>query len=151
MFEGVQVGGVGGQKQQLVASGLHQLQGGGRVMEAGVVPHDHAVRRQCRQQDFFKISVHHLGVGRTLKCQRRDQLAVPKRADDAGAFPPLARHGFINPFAPGRPPKLTIQAVIHAALVEVKDGLAAELFEFALKEPALHLAAFAVFDEFFLA
>jgi len=46
---------------------------------------------------------------------------------------------------------LTIQPVIHAALVEVKDGLAAELFEFALEEPVLHLAAFAVFYEFFLA
>jgi len=40
--------------------------------------------------------------------------------------------------------------VIHAALVEVKDGPAAALFEFALEEPPLHLAAFAVFDEFFL-
>jgi hypothetical protein len=41
--------------------------------------------------------------------------------------------------------------VIHAALVEVKDGLAAELSEFALKELPLILAAFAVFYEFFLA
>ena len=35
--------------------------------------------------------------------------------------------------------------MIHAAIVEVKDGPAVELFEFALEEPALHLAAFAIF------
>jgi hypothetical protein len=40
--------------------------------------------------------------------------------------------------------------VIHAALVEEKDGLAAKLFEFAQEEPALHLVALAVFYEFFL-
>jgi len=37
--------------------------------------------------------------------------------NDAGAFPPLARHGFINPFTPGCTTKFTIQAVIHAAFV----------------------------------
>jgi hypothetical protein len=41
--------------------------------------------------------------------------------------------------------------VIPAALVEVKDGLAVELCELALEEPALHLVAPAVFYEFFLA
>ena len=46
---------------------------------------------------------------------------------------------------------LTIQPVIHAALVEVKEGLAAEFFEFALEEPPLHFAALAIFYEFFLA
>ena len=46
---------------------------------------------------------------------------------------------------------LTIQAVIHAALVQVKDGLAVESFQFAPEEPPLHLVALAIFYEFFLA
>jgi hypothetical protein len=46
---------------------------------------------------------------------------------------------------------LTIQAVIHAAFVQVKDGLAGELFEFAPEEPPLDLVALAIFYEFFLA
>ena len=46
---------------------------------------------------------------------------------------------------------LTIQAVIHAALVQIKDGLAGELFEFAAEEPPLHFVALAIFYEFFLA
>ena len=46
---------------------------------------------------------------------------------------------------------LTIQAVIHAAFVEIKDGLAGELFQLAAEEPPLHLVAFAIFYEFFLA
>jgi hypothetical protein len=41
--------------------------------------------------------------------------------------------------------------VVHAALVEVIDGLAIELGELALEEPALHLVALAIFYEFFLA
>ena len=45
---------------------------------------------------------------------------------------------------------LAIQAVIYAALIEIKEGLAVELFAFALEEPALHLAALAVFGGFFL-
>jgi hypothetical protein len=118
-------------------------------MEAGVVQHDHAARRQFRQQHLFKINVHHRRVATALKRQWRDPLPVPRRRNNAGAFPPLARHRLLDPFAPGRTPGFTIQAVIPAAFVEVKDGLAAEFSEFALEEPALHLAALAVFFEFF--
>ena len=120
-------------------------------METRVVQHDHAAGRQRGQQHLGKINVHDLRVATALKGQRRDQFAPPEGTDDAGAFPAFARHGLVNPLSPGRAAPLTIQAVIHAALVEVKDGPAAELFEFALEEPPLHLAAFAVFDEFFLA
>ena len=85
-----------------------------------------------------------------MKHQRGDKLALLGSGDDAGAFPALARHGLVNPFPQGGQAILTIQAVIHAAFVEVKDGLTVELFEFALEEPALHLVALAVFYEFFL-
>ena len=151
MFNGVEIGGIGGQEQQMAASGFHQLQGGRGVMETGVVQHDHAAGRQHGQQHLGKIKVHDCGVATALKGQRGDQPAVPESPDEAGSFPVPARDGLINPFAPGCPARFTIQAVIHAALVEVKEGLAAELFEFALEEPALHLAALAIFDEFFLA
>jgi len=60
------------------------------------------------------------------------------------------RHRLVNPLASGRAALLTIQAVIHAAFVEVKDGLAVELFQFAAKEPPLHFVALAIFYEFFL-
>ena len=120
-------------------------------MKAGVVQHDHAARRQRGQQHLGKIDLHDLRVATALKRQRRDQLAVPESAHEAGAFPAFARHRCVNPLTPGGAAKLTIQAVIHAALVEVKDGLAVELFEFALEEPPLHFAALAIFDEFFLA
>jgi hypothetical protein len=94
--------------------------------------------------------VPHLRGATALKHQRGDKLALLGSGDDAGAFPALARHRLIDPFAPGCPAIFTIQTVIHAALVEVKDGLAVELFEFALEEPALHFVALAVFYEFFL-
>jgi hypothetical protein len=41
--------------------------------------------------------------------------------------------------------------VIHAALVEIKDGLAGQLFQLAPEEPPLDLVALAIFYEFFLA
>jgi len=151
MLDGVEVWGIGRQEQQVTASGFDQLKRRRGLMKAGVVQHDHAAWRQRGQQHLGKINIHDLRVATALKRQRRDQLAVPESANDAGAVPAFARHGFVNPFAPWRTAKLTIQAVIHAALVKVKDGLAAELFEFALEPPPLHLAAFAVFDEFFLA
>jgi hypothetical protein len=81
-------------------------------------------------------------------CQR---FALLGGGNDAGAFPPFARHRLINPLAPGCASIFTIQAVIHAALVQVKDGLALELFQFATQEPPLHLVALAIFYEFFLA
>jgi hypothetical protein len=46
---------------------------------------------------------------------------------------------------------LTIQAVVHPAFVQVKDGPVVKPFQFAAEEPPLHLIALAIFDEFFLA
>ena len=46
---------------------------------------------------------------------------------------------------------LTIQAVIHAALVEIKEGPTGEVFQLAPEQPPLHLVALAIFYEFFLA
>jgi len=40
--------------------------------------------------------------------------------------------------------------VIHAAFVEVKDGLAVEPFQCAPEEPPLDLVALTIFYEFFL-
>ena len=151
MFDGVQVGGVGGQEEQLTTGRFDQPLRRRGLMESGVVQHDHAAWRQFRQQHLLKINVHHLGVATALKDQRRDQPALLRSRDNAGAFPPFSRHRLINPFAPGRAAMLTIQAVIHAALVEIKDGLAVELFQFAPEEPPLHFVALAIFYEFFLA
>jgi len=120
-------------------------------MKPGVVQHDHAARRQGGQQHLFKINIHHLRVATALKDQRRNQLVVAEGRNDAGALPPFARYGLINPLAPGCASVFTIQAVIHAAFVQVKDGLAGQLFEFAAKEPPLDLVALAIFYEFFLA
>jgi len=151
MFDGVKVRRVSRQKEQVAARSRDQFKRGRGLMKAGVVQHDHAAGRQRGQQHLGKINIHDLRVATALKRQRGDQLAVPESTNDAGALPALARHGGVNPLTSGCAAKLTIQAVIHAALVEVKDRLAAELFEFALEEPPLHFAAFAVFDEFFLA
>ncbi len=151
MFDGIEVGGVGGQEKQLTTGGGGQPLRRRGLMKPGVVQHDHTTRRQRGQQHLFKINVHHFGVATALKDQRRDQLALLGGGDDAGALPPFARYGLINPLTPGRASVFTIQAVIHAAFVQVKDGPVVELFEFAPEEPPLHLVAFAVFYEFFLA
>ena len=45
---------------------------------------------------------------------------------------------------------LTIQAVIHAALVQIIDGRVGVVFQFAAEEPALDLVALSIFCEFFL-
>ena len=119
-------------------------------MKPGVVQHDHAARRQCGQQYLFKINVHHLRVATALKHQRRNQFVLLGGRNDAGAFPPFASYGLINPLAPGRAAILTIQAVIHAAFVQVEDGLTGQLFQFAPEEPPLDLVALAIFYEFFL-
>lgn len=42
-----------------------------------------------------------------------------------------------------------MQAVIHAALVQIKHGSPGQCFQFALEEPALHFVALALFYEFF--
>jgi len=151
MFNGVEVGGIGGQEEQLTAGGFDQPERRWGLMKPGVVQHDHTARRQCGQEHLCKISVHHFRVATALEDQRGDQLALLGSGDDAGALPPLARHGLINPFAPRRASVFTIQPVIHAALVEVKDGPGGELFQFAAEEPPLDFVALAIFYEFFLA
>ena len=151
MFDGIEVGRAGRQKQELATGGSHQLLRRQGLMEPGVVQHDHAAGRQRRQQHLFEINVHHFGVATALKHQRGHQLAVLRGRNDAGAFPPFARHGLINPLAPGRAAILTIQAAIHAAFVQVKDGPPGQGFQFAAEEPSLDLVALAIFDEFFLA
>jgi len=119
-------------------------------MKPRVVQHDHTARRQRGQQYLFKIDVHHLRVATAFKHQRRHQFVLTGSGDNAGPFPPLASHRLINPLAPRRASVFTIQAVIHAALVQIEDGLGGELFQFAAEEPPLDLVALAVFDEFFL-
>jgi len=151
MLDGVEVGRVGWQEEQPTTRGLDQPLGGGRLVEPGVVQHDHAAGWQFGQQHLFKIDVDHLGVATALKDQRCDQFALLRGRDNAGAFPPFARHGLVNPLPFGGAARLTIQAVIHAAFVEVKDGLAVELFQFPSEEPSLHFVALAIFYEFFLA
>ena len=120
-------------------------------MKPGVVQHDHAALWQHGQQHFCKINVHHFGVATALKDQRGDQLVFSGRRNEAGAFPPFATNLLINPLASGRAARLTIEAVIHPALVQIKDGAVGQLFEFALEEPPLHLVALSIFCEFFLA
>jgi len=151
MFDGVEVRRISWQEEQPAARPFHQLPRGRRLMKPGVVQHDHTARRQCGQEHLFKIRVHHFRVAAALKHQRGDQPALLGGGNNAGALPPFARHRLINPFAPGRATVFTIEAVIHAAFVEVKDGLARQLFEFAPEKPPLHLVALAIFYEFFLA
>jgi len=151
MFDGIEVRGVGWQEQQLATRSLDQLLGRWGLMKPGVIQHDHAARWQFGQEHLFKINIHHFRVATALKHEGSYQLILPGGGNDAGAFPAFARHGFVNPLASGRTAILTIQPVIHAALVEVKDGLAGELFQFPAEEPALHLVALAIFYEFFLA
>ena len=151
MLDGIEVGGIGGQEEQLAARRRDQPLRRRGLMKTGVVQHDHAAWRQFGQQHLLKVGIHHLGVATALKHQRGDQFTVLRSGDDAGAFPPLARHRLVNPLASGRTAMLTIQPLIHAALVEVKDGLTRELFQFAAEEPPLHFVALAIFYEFFLA
>ena len=82
MFDGAEVGGVSGQKQQVTASGFDQFKRGRGLMKVGVVQHDHTARRQRGQQHFGKINVHHLRIATALKDQRRDQLAVPGKLSE---------------------------------------------------------------------
>ena len=113
-------------------------------MEAGVVQHDHAARRRSGAQRFFKTGGHDRRGATALKHQRGDQLALLRSGAAAGAFPPLARHGLVDPRAPRGPTKLTLQAVIRAALVQVKDGRVAESFPCPSAEPPWHLVARAI-------
>ena len=150
MLDGVEVRGVGRQKHQVAASGLHQPFRGRGLMKPGVVQHDHTAGRQSGQENFFEVQVYHLRVATALKDHRGHQLAVLAGRDDAGTFPPPARNGLINPFASGSTSVFTIQTVIHAAFVQVKDGAIRHVFEFAAKQPSLDFVPFSIFYEFFL-
>ena len=119
-------------------------------MEPGVVQHDHTALRQHWQEDLFKINIHDLGVAAALEHQRGHQFICLGSGNNAGAFPPFAGHLLINPFATGSATVFTIQAVIHAALVQIIDGRTGVVFEFAADVPPLDLVALAIFCEFFL-
>ena len=150
VFDGIEVGRVRRQEQQLTAGGGDQHRRGWRLMEAGVVQHDDAARRQCGQEHLFKINIHHLRVASARKGQRGDQLAVLAGGNDARPFPAPASHRFINPFASGGAAVFPIQPVIHAALVQIIHAGGGQLFQFAAEEPPLHFVPLAIFYEFFL-
>ena len=151
MFDRIEVGRVGRQKPQRTAGRSDQRRRGRRLMEAGVVQHDHAARRQHGQKHLRKIRVHHLRVAGVRKGQRGHQLAVLTGGNDTGPFPVPARHRFINPFASGGASVFPIQPVIHAALVEIIQAGGGHVFQFAAEEPPLHFVPLAIFYEFFLA
>ncbi len=151
VFDGIEVRRVGRQKQQRTAGRGDQRRRGRRLMEPGVVQHDHAARRQFRQKHLRKIRVHHFGVASARKGQRGDQLAVLAGRNDTGPFPAPASHCLINPLTSGGASVFPIQPVIHAALVEVIHAGGSRFFQFAAEEPPLHFVPLAIFDEFFLA
>ena len=150
MFDGIEVRGIGRQKHQATTSLFYQLGRCWRLMKAGVVQHNDTARRQSRQKNFFKISVDHLRVATSLKDHWRDQFALLGSGDNAGALPSLAGNFLINALASKSASMFTIEAVIHTAFVQIKDETVGQLFQFAPKQPPLHLVAFAVFCEFFL-
>jgi len=149
-FDGIEVGRVGRQKQQRTASRGDQRRRGRRLMEPGVVQHDHAARRQHRQKHLCKIRVHHLRIAGARKGQRGDQPAVLAGRNDAGPFPAPTGHRFINPLTSGGATGFPIQPVIHAALVEIIHAGGRQWFQFAPEEPPRHFVPLAIFDEFFL-
>ena len=119
-------------------------------MKAGIVQHDHTARRQDWQEHLFKIDIHDRGVAAALEHQRGHQFVGLGSGNNAGPFAPFASHLLINPFAPRGATVLTIQAVIHAALVQIVDGGAGVVGQLAAEEPPLDLVALAIFCEFFL-
>ena len=150
VFDGIEVRRVGRQEEQLTASRSDQRRRGRRLMEPGVVQHDDTARRQLWQEHVFKISVHDFGGASARKGQRGHQLAVLAGGHDAGSFPAFARYHFINPFAAGGASVFPIQAVIHAALVQIIHAGGGQFFQLAAEEPPLHLVPFAIFHKFFL-
>ena len=151
VFNGIEIRRVGRQEEQLAARRRRQRGGGRRLMETGVVQHDHAACGQHWQQRVFKIRVHHPGITSPRKGQRGDQFALLAGGDDTRPFAPLPRHGFINPFPPWGATVGPMQPVIHAALVEVIHSGGGQLFQFAPVKPPLDFVALAIFQEFFLA
>jgi hypothetical protein len=53
VFDGVEAGRVGRQKQQLATGGFHQLMCRRRLMKPRIIQHDDAARRQFRQENLF--------------------------------------------------------------------------------------------------
>jgi hypothetical protein len=145
---GFEVRKIGWEEEQLAPGRLDQPLRRGWLVEP-TLSHDYAGHQQFGQQYLLKIDVHHLRVATILKSQWRDQFTLLRGCDNAGAFPPLGCRSLVNPLPFGCPAPLTMQAVVHAAFIQVKNGPAIKLFKFAREEPPLHLVALAIFDEFF--
>ena len=97
MFERVEVGGIGGQEQPLKAWVRQPFSRWSGRDGSWRCPTRHAAWRQRGQQHLGEINLHDRRVATALKGQRRDQLALPERPNEAGAFLAFARHGFVDP------------------------------------------------------
>ena len=151
MFDRVEIGRVSGQEEQFTARVGHQFLRAGRLMKTGVVQDDHAAFGQGRQQHFFKIGVHHLGVAAAFKDKRSHQPGVLRNGNDAGAVAAAPRHFRIKPLPARSAARFLMQPMFYAAFVQVKNFPARQGCEFPSKQPPLHLISFPVFYEFFLA
>ena len=151
MFDRIEIGRVSGQEEQFAARVGHQFLRAGRVVETGVVQDNHAAFGQCRQQNLFKVGVHHLRVATALEDKGSHQPGVLRHGNDAGAVAAAPRHFDIKPLPARRAAIFLMQPVLHAAFVQVKNFPARQGFELPPKQPPLHLISFAIFYEFFLA
>ena len=150
MFDGIEVRRIGRQEQQVAAGGLDQAQRGWGLVEPGIVQDDHAGWRQHRQQNVLEIEVHDLARAVAVKDERRDQLLALAGGDDTGSVPSRTGHLLFNPCTPRCTGVFPIQAMIHAAFIQIKDGHVSQIFEFAAEQPALHFVALAIVGAFFL-
>jgi len=151
VFDRIEIGRVGGQEEQFTARIGHPLLGAGRLVETGVVQDNHTAFGQCRQQHFFKISVHHLRIATALEDKRRHQPAVLRYGNDAGSAAAAPRHFGIQPLPARRAAIGLMQPMLDTAFVEVKNVPIRQAFKLPQKQPPLHLISFQIFDEFFLA
>jgi len=135
MFDGIEVRRIGRQEQQVAAGGLDQAQRGWGLVEPGIVQDDHAGWRQHRQQNVLEIEVHDLARAVAVKDERRDQLLALAGGDDTGSVPSRTGHLLFNPCTPRCTGVFPIQAMIHAAFIQIKDGHVSQIFEFAAEQP----------------
>jgi hypothetical protein len=118
--------------------------------------YDGTAAQACREmtnydaREQFRMSIRHkTPLFYDENSALNNQFALLRGRNNAAAFPAFARHGLVNPLALGCPAIFTIQSMVHAALVEVKSGLADEFFQFAAEPPPLDFVALAIFYEFF--
>src|SRR4051812_37874508 len=91
-FNGVEIGTVGGEVEELGPAGGHGFGGAVDLVTGKIVTDDQVAGGEFWGEDFLEIGDEHGAVHRTIDQERSAEPVMPQRGEEGGGLPVAVRH-----------------------------------------------------------